>query len=100
MTSRPTHRRTAQTAEPRRSLKPLGALDRAIYQASLAVRWRIVAENAPPGSTTSRRAHDEWQKASERAFNNFMIVRKALGYDPEADEPEPARHWDKSAMED
>lgn len=82
---------------PKRSLKPLGALERAIWKLTEAMRWRIIAENAPPGSHIGRRAHDEWQKASLAADLNFQIVRKALGYDPEADEPEPKRHWDAGA---
>lgn len=96
-----TNARPIKTAKlpnaPPRSLKPLKALDRAIYMAALAMRWRVVAENAPTGSRINLKAWDECTQASQRAFNNFEIVRIALGYDPDADEPQPRRHWDAGA---
>lgn len=88
---------------PSRPLKPpkasvaLKALDRGLYEIVAAIRWRIVAENTPPGSRIRLRASDESNKASQRAFDGFEIVRRALGYDPDDDEPPPKRHWDAGA---
>jgi hypothetical protein len=87
--------------KPRRPISPtkaaLAALDLAIYDLTLAMRWRMVRENAPPGSRVFLHATDECRKASQRAYDRFMRVRKALGYNPEDDEPPPKRHWDAGA---
>lgn len=75
----------------------LKALDRAIYDMGLSLRWKIVAENSPPGSKMDLKAWDEARKANQRAFDGFNLVRRALGVDLDADEPEPQRHWDAGA---
>ena len=75
----------------------LRALDKAIYDLTLAIRWKVVAENSPRGSRMDLRAWDEQAKAHRRAFDGFAKVRLALGDDPDADEPQPKRHWDAGA---
>lgn len=77
--------------------RALKAMDAAIYDMTRAIRWKVVAENAPPGSRMDLRAWDEQRKASQRAFDGFMLVRRVLGYDPDEDEPPPKRHWDAGA---
>lgn len=93
----PTAQKKLAAQRERQRKRVLDALDRAIWKMSEATRWRIICENSPPGSQINRRAHDEWQKASQFAFDGFNLVRLALGYDPNADEPPPKRHWDAGA---
>ena len=86
-------RRRRATARAR----ALKALDVGIAELQRYHSWKQIQFNAPPGTKMDLKARDEAQKAAQRSFNAFVLVRIALGYDPEADEPEPKRHWDAGA---
>jgi hypothetical protein len=81
----------------KQNARTLKALDRAIFEMGMALKWKVVAQNAPPGSKIDLKAWDEAQRCNQRSFDAFMLVRRALGYDPDEDEPQPKRHWDAGA---
>jgi hypothetical protein len=81
----------------RSDARALKALERGIYALQGYHSWKQIAFNAPPGSAIATRAADETLKLAQQAHGFFTVVRAALGYDPEADEPAPKRHWDANA---
>lgn len=93
----PSARKRIEAQRARQNARVLKALDMAIYDMTQAIRWKVIAQNAPPGSRMDLRAWDEQTRASQRAYDGFMLVRRALGYDPDEDEPQPKRHWDAGA---
>jgi hypothetical protein len=81
----------------RSDARALKALDKAIGAMQQYHSWKQIAFNAPPGSATAARAADETMKLARQAQGYLDVVRKALGADPDADEPPPVRHWDAGA---
>ena len=77
--------------------RALKALDQLADLTALQVRWRLVALNAPIASRIYRMAQAEVQKAAKAQWEAYCVVARALGRDPEADEPPPKQHWDKGA---
>lgn len=77
--------------------RALAALESGLQQMKLFHSWRQIEFNAPPGSRLDLKARDMAHQHAQRAQGFFNVVRVALGYDTDADEPQPKRHWDAGA---